>query len=89
MSKSVSFAPEAWGQYVGWQGEDRKTIKRINALIQDIDRNEHEGIGKPKPLTMNYAGWWSRRIDEKNRLVYRIEGETIQIASCKYHYGDK
>ncbi len=72
-----------------WQTQDKKTLKRINALLKDIDRNGYEGIGKPEPLTGNWSGYWSRRIDEKNRLVYRIVDETIRIAQCRTHYGDK
>lgn len=71
------------------QTQDKKTLKRINALLKDIDRNGYEGIGKPEPLTGNWSGYWSRRIDEKNRLVYRIVDETIRIAQCRTHYGDK
>ena len=80
---------DAWEDYVYWQTQDKKTLKRINALLKDIDRNGYEGIGKPKPLTGNWSGYWSRRIDEKNRLVYRIVDETIRIAQCRTHYGDK
>ena len=72
-----------------WQTQDKKTLKRINALLKDIDRNGYEGIGKPEPLTGNWSGYWSRRIDEKNRLVYRIVDETIRIAQCRTHYGEK
>lgn len=71
---------DAWEDYVYWQTQDKKTLKRINALLKDIDRNGYEGIGKPEPLTGNWSGYWSRRIDEKNRLVYRIVDETIRIA---------
>lgn len=80
---------DAWEDYVYWQTQDKKTLKRINALLKDIDRNGYEGIGKPEPLTGNWSGYWSRRIDEKNRLVYRIVDETIRIAQCRTHYGDK
>ena len=80
---------DAWEDYVYWQTQDKKTLKRINALLKDIDRNGYEGIGKPEPLTGNWFGYWSRRIDEKNRLVYRIVDETIRIAQCRTHYGDK
>ena len=80
---------DAWEDYVYWQTQDKKTLKRINALLKDIDRNGYEGIGKPEPLTGNWSGYWSRRIDEKNRLVYRIVDETIRIAQCRIHYGDK
>lgn len=80
---------DAWEDYVYWQTQDKKTLKRINALIKDIDRNGYEGIGKPEPLSGNWCGYWSRRIDEKNRLVYKIVENTIRIAQCKTHYGDK
>lgn len=82
------FTDEAWDQYLFWQSQDKKTLKRINLLIKDIERNGSSGIGKPEPLVFDYTGWWSRRIDEKNRLIYRIIGETIQIASCRFHYND-
>ena len=78
---------EAWSDYLYWQGQDKKTIKRINALIQDIERNGFDkGIGKPEPLNENLNGLWSRRIDEVNSLVYRVEGGILQIVSCKGHY---
>lgn len=80
---------DAWEDYVYWQTQDKKTLKRINALIKDIDRNGYEGVGRPEPLTGNWAGYWSRRIDEKNRLVYKIVDETIRIAQCRTHYGEK
>lgn len=80
---------DAWEDYVYWQTQDKRTLKRINTLIKDIDRNGYEGIGKPEPLTGNWAGYWSRRIDEKNRLVYKIVDETIRIAQCRTHYEDK
>ena len=79
---------EAWEDYVYQQTQDKKTLKKINTLIKDIDRNGYEGIGKPEPLTGNLSGYWSRRIDEKNRLVYKIVGDTIHIAQCRTHYGD-
>ena len=63
----------AWEDYLYWQLQDRKTLKRINELLQDIDRNKYKGIGKPEPLKHNLSGWWSRRIDDKNRIVYRIK----------------
>lgn len=84
-----TFSDQAWEDYVSWQREDRKTLKRINQLLKDIDRNGNEGIGKPEPLKGNFSGYWSRRIDEKNRLVYRIDGGNLLIAACKSHYGDK
>lgn len=76
----------AWEDYCYWQTQDKKTLKRINALIKDIQRNYFEGIGQPEPLKENLSGWWSRRIDEKNRIVYTIKDGDIIIASCKGHY---
>ncbi len=80
---------EAWEDYVYWQTQDRKTLKRINQLIQDISRNGYDGIGKPEPLKGDFSGWWSRRIDDVNRLVYRINNKQIEIAQCRTHYNDK
>ena len=83
------FSKNAWEDYTSWQTEDRKTLKKINSLIKDIERNPYEGIGKPEPLKFDLAGLWSRRIDQTNRLVYRIEENDIQIFACKYHYDKK
>lgn len=83
------FSPEAWDDYVYWQNQDKKTLKKINALIKDIQRSGAEcGIGKPEALKGELSGFWSRRIDEKNRLVYRVTGSNLEIVSCKTHYGD-
>ena len=79
---------EAWEDYVFWQSQDKKTIKRINVLIKDIERNRLEGMGKPEPLKGDLAGFWSRRIDDTNRLVYRIKDGTLEILSCRGHYND-
>lgn len=80
---------EAWQEYLDWQDQDKKTLKRINILLKDIQRNPFDGIGRPEPLSGNLSGWWSRRIDEKNRIVYKpIENNTV-ILSCKGHYNDK
>lgn len=76
----------AWQEYLEWQQQDKKTLKRINALIKDIQRNTFEGIGKPEALKGNLSGFWSRRIDEKNRIVYCQKDDFIIIASCKGHY---
>ena len=78
----------AWAEYLYWQTPDKKTLKRVNQLIKDIERNPFEGIGKPEPLKGNLSGFWSRRIDEHNRLVYRIVGDNCQIAQCRGHYDD-
>ena len=77
---------EAWEDYIYWQTQDKKTLKRINLLLQDISRNNHTGIGKPEPLKDEFSGFWSRRIDKYNRLVYRIENGFLEILSCKGHY---
>lgn len=77
---------DAWFDYCHWQREDKKTLKRINALIKDILRSPYEGIGKPEPLKNNLSGWWSRRIDGANRLIYKQVGGIIIIAACKNHY---
>ncbi len=81
------FLPEGWEDYLYWQTQDKKTLRRINALIKDIQRNPFEGIGKPEPLKGSYQGWWSRRIDETNRIVYKVEGGQIVLAQCRTHYG--
>lgn len=77
---------EAWEDYLYWQIQDKKIIKRINLLIKDIERNYYDGIGNPEPLKGNLSGWWSRRIDDTNRLVYRINNNILEIISCKTHY---
>ena len=77
---------EAWEDYVYWQGQDRKTLKSINRIIKDIDRDPFDGIGKPEPLKYGLSGLWSRRIDEVNRLVYKVEDGNLYIISCRYHY---
>ena len=79
---------KAWEEYLYWQGRDKKTLKRVNALLKDIDRNAFEGIGKPEPLKDNLSGWWSRRIDEVNRLVYKVEDERVVILQCGGHYDE-
>jgi toxin YoeB len=85
---NIDFTEAGWRDYVYWQDQDRKTVSRINRLIQDIERNGHDGVGKPEPLKGNLSGWWSRRIDDKNRLVYRIENERLEITQCRGHYDD-
>lgn len=77
----------AWEDYLWWQSEDRRTLKRINLLIQDIACNGNEGIGKPEALKHGLSGYWSRRITDEHRLVYKVVGDEVRIASCRYHYG--
>ena len=83
----ITWDSEAWSDYVDWQSQDKKTMKRINALIKDIIRNSVlEDIGTPEALKYDLSGWYSRRIDEKNRLVYKIVDNNLKIAQCKEHY---
>ncbi|MEO9273847.1 Txe/YoeB family addiction module toxin [Marinomonas sp. 5E14-1] len=85
-NRLLSWTDEAWGSYVYWQTQDKKTLKRINKLITDVQRSPFEGIGKPEALKENLSGFWSRRINDTNRLVYAVEDTTITILSCRYHY---
>ncbi len=84
--RDLTWDSKAWQDYVYWQGQDKKTLKRINRLIRDTLVTPFEGIGKPEPLKENLSGYWSRRIDETNRLVYRVGKDYIKIISCRYHY---
>ena len=77
---------KAWEDYLYWQSQDKKTLKRINQLVRDVERSPFDGMGKPEALVGNLSGFWSRRIDDKNRLIYRINGEFIEILSCREHY---
>ena len=87
MSRKLSWTGEAWKDYLYWQTQDKKTLNRINKLIEDIKRDDPlEGIGKPEPLKENLTGFWSRRIDETNRLVYAVDENFITVISCRYHY---
>jgi toxin YoeB len=85
----ISFAEDAWAEFFYWQTQDKKTLKKIKDLIRDIEREPYYGIGKPEALTGNWSGWWSRKINEKDRIIYRIEGDHIEIAHCKGHYEDR
>ena len=80
---------EAWEQYLYWQTQDKRTLKKLNKLLEDIDRNGNNGIGHPEPLKDNLSGLWSREIEEKNRLIYKIDGDCVRIYQCKNHYSDK
>ena len=86
MIEILTWTNEAWSDYIYWQGQDKKTLKRINRLIIDAKRNPLEGIGKPEPLKENLSGFWSRRIDETNRLIYAVDGKKLTIISCRYLY---
>lgn len=85
----ILWEDRAWKDYLDWQEQDRKTLKRVNKLITDIQRNPFQGIGKPESLKENLSGWWSRRIDEANRIVYFVQNDVIHIVACKGHYDDK
>ena len=87
MIEIVAWTRDAWADYIYWQGQDRKTLKRINSLIVDSQHTPFGGIGKPEPLKETLSGFWSRRIDETNRLVYIVDNKQLTIISCRYHYG--
>ena len=82
----ILFHDKAFLEYLSWQNTDKKTLKRINELIKDIMRNPYEGIGKPEPLRYQLSGYWSRRINKEDRLIYKIEGDLLIIISCSEHY---
>lgn len=82
----LAWADYAWEDYLYWQTQDKKTLKRINLLIKDIMRHPFEGLGEPEPLWHNWQGFWSRRIDLEHRLVYQVRGDTLFVAQCRYHY---
>lgn len=84
--RNLQFTDEGWNDYVYWQSQDKRTLKRINNLIKDAQRDPFAGIGKPEPLKESLSGLWSRRIDETNRLVYEVDDEALTIISCRYHY---
>lgn len=83
---NLTFADEAWEDYLSWQKEDKKIFKRINTLIKDIKRDPFEGLGNPEPLKHNWTGYWSRRITKEHRIVYKVLDNAVLIAQCKYHY---
>jgi len=82
----IIFSRNSWEDYISWQSEDKKILKKINELIKDIQRTPYEGLGKPEPLKYDLAGLWSRRIDREHRLVYQVNENDILIFSCRYHY---
>ncbi len=84
--KRITFSQNSWEDYISWQSEGRKMLKKINGLIKDIERTPYKGLGKPEALKYDLTGYWSRRIDREHRLVYQVIGEEILIYSCRYHY---
>ena len=89
MAKLYTITPSAWTDYVYWQGQDKKTLKRINALIDAIVREPFIGIGKPEALRGDLTGCWSRRIDDVNRIIYEVNDSELKIVACRFHYSDK
>jgi len=87
--KRIIFSKNAWEEYLSWQNDDRRMLKKINALIKDIQSTPYVGIGKPESLKFDLNGLWSRRIDREHRLVYQVEGNDLIIYSCRYHYDKK
>ncbi len=83
---TLTFSSQAWEDYLYWQNTDKKTLRRINELIKAAQRTPFTGIGKPEPLKNNLSGWWSRRITEEHRLVYRVTNQEVEVAACRYHY---
>ena len=88
MARSIRFTPAAWDDYTYWQRQDKKTLKRINTLIEAVAREPFAGIGKPEPLMGNMAGYWSRRIDGVHRLVYAVDDADIDVIACRGHYDE-
>ncbi|MFI1582331.1 Txe/YoeB family addiction module toxin [Embleya sp. NPDC020630] len=82
----IVFASRAWEEYLWWQVQDRRILKRINTLVADITHNGNEGIGKPEPLKHGFHGYWSRRINDEHRLIYKVTDDSVLIAQCRYHY---
>jgi toxin YoeB len=82
----LTWHKSSWEDYLYWQENDKETVKKINALLKDILRNPFSGLGKPEPLVGNYKGFWSRRINQEHRLIYKVEDKMIIVASCRFHY---
>lgn len=89
MNRQLSFKQKAWEDYLYWQTQDKKTLKRVNQLIKDTLRDPFDGLGKPEPLKGDLSGLWSRRIDDANRLVYRVTDDIVEMIQCRAHYHDK
>jgi toxin YoeB len=88
VTRNVAFTPHAWDDYQYWSSQDEKTFKRLNALIKDCMRSPFDGTGKPDALSGNLAGYWSRRIDQKNRMIYAVADKSIEIIMCRDHYSE-
>ena len=84
---NLMFLPRGWEDYLYWQGEDKRMLRKINRLLDEISRTPTSGTGKPEALRENWAGWWSRRLDGEHRIVYKVESDTIIIAQIRFHYG--
>ena len=87
--RNILFTPTAWGEYIYWQSQDKKTLNRINTLIEAVAREPFAGIGKPEALRGDLTGFYSRRIDDTNRLIYKADDNALQIVACRYYYKDK
>jgi toxin YoeB len=88
LSRAVLWSTLAWEDYVDWQSRDKKTLKRINTLVKECQREPFDGIGKPEQLRGDMAGWWSRKIDDKHRVIYQADEKTVTILACRDHYDD-
>ena len=87
MSREVRFDDHGWADYLTWQAQDRAVLRKVNRIIEDIRRNGNaDGIGKPEPLRHNLSGWWSRRITDEHRIVYRADDQEVVIIACRFHY---
>ena len=86
MSRRLTFTPQAWEEYLYWQGHDKQLLRKLNQLLKDCQRDPLSGIGKPEPLKGDLSGAWSRRINDEHRLVYIVNEEEIRVSSCRYHY---
>jgi toxin YoeB len=82
----ISFSKNSWEDYLYWQKNDKKKLKRINSLLKDVQRQPFEGIGKPEPLKNGYKGFWSRKIDDEHRLIYAVKETAIHVIKCRFHY---
>ena len=86
--RTLAWTVGAWSDYLYWQRQDKRTLRRINRLVEDVLRSPFSGVGRPEALKANLSGLWSRRIDERHRLVYAVEDQRVTIVSCRYHYGE-